>query len=102
MEFDMIALLNGTVLHTHPPERCAGRPCCIHHPSAHPLRDRPLVWRPDMGIMERVCPHGIGHPDPDDIMVRRFRIPGAHSCDGCCVDEHPVMWSADRRPGVDE
>jgi hypothetical protein len=33
--------------------------------------------------MERVCPHGVGHPDPDDINV----ILGpekVHGCDGCC------------------
>jgi hypothetical protein len=42
--------------------------------------------------MERLCQHGVGHPDPDHIdYVRRTRGTraawgdGVHDCDGCCV-----------------
>ena len=31
---------------------------------------------------ERVCPHGIGHPDPD----RPHHGGGVHGCDGCCKE----------------
>jgi hypothetical protein len=34
--------------------------------------------------MERICEHGVGHPDPDDLRVIRDRIMGIHACDGCC------------------
>lgn len=85
---DLIALYDGTVFRCHSASQCDGRTCCIHHPSEHPLRHQPLQWRGDMGgYVERVCSHGIGHPDPDDIMVRRYGAPGAHSCDGCCVGQ---------------
>jgi hypothetical protein len=33
--------------------------------------------------MERICPHGIGHPDPDDPAFKN-PIEGVHGCDGCC------------------
>lgn len=82
---DMIGLVGGTILACHGPSVCAGKPCCIHNPSAHPLRAAPLHWRGDMSYMERICRHGWGHPDPDDIMVRRYGYPGAHKCDGCCA-----------------
>lgn len=84
MESDIIALYNGDILETHDPDLCAGDWCCIHNPSDHPLREQPLNWRSDSGFMERICKHGVGHPDPDDIKVRlraSFRI---HGCDGCC------------------
>lgn len=43
------------------------------------MRSFPQSWRADKGWMERTCPHGIGHPDPDD----PFADP-IHGCDGCC------------------
>jgi hypothetical protein len=71
-------------VYTHRPEVCAGDVCCIHNPSNHPLRNSSQVWRPDKGIVERICPHGIGHPDPDDVKVRFDRYARVHGCDGCC------------------
>lgn len=69
---------------THKPGRCNGERCSIHNPSDHPLKDAPQVWRPDRGIVERMCPHGIGHPDPDDLTVREEPGGFVHGCDGCC------------------
>ena len=88
MDEDLIGLHDGRVLVTHPPQRCAGNACCIHNPSVHPLDTAPLHWRGDIGLMERTCPHGIGHPDPDDIAYKA-RVTGddgwgVHGCDGCC------------------
>ena len=75
----------------HDPISCAGRPCVIHNPSDHSMRSFPTLWRGDRGIMERTCPHGIGHPDPDDMEYIRLsrgdevaRAEGVHGCDGCC------------------
>jgi len=42
------------------------------------------------GLAERLCDHGIGHPDPDSLTwLRRVLGPeadwlGVHGCDGCC------------------
>lgn len=85
---------------THGPDRCAGRPCCVHNPSDHGMRDFPLYFRMDRGgFAERVCPHGVGHPDPDSLDyfaqqssldVGTFREErawlGVHGCCGfrCC------------------
>ena len=78
----------GEVLlsNVHPVSVCADGPCCLHNPSDHPLRDAPLRWRPGRR-MERVCWHGIGHPDPDDLAHRRASghpDTAAHACCGCC------------------
>lgn len=55
--------------------------CTLHNRSNHYMRKFPQVWNPNNGIIERVCEHGIGHPDPDE-------LPGAeiHFCDACCVE----------------
>lgn len=42
-----------------------------------PIRDS--HWRDDRSFMERICPHGVGHPDPDDEHADPI-----HGCDGCC------------------
>jgi hypothetical protein len=56
----------GRLNNTHAPEACEDRGCGIHdHPSDHPLKDAPMNWRSDRGILERICDHGIGHPDRD-------------------------------------
>jgi hypothetical protein len=38
--------------------------------------------------MERICSHGVGHPDPDDIAFKFENglddAMGVHGCDGCC------------------
>lgn len=79
----------GTLTNIHDPAKCAGRPCVIHNPSDHHMRDWPLNWRSDKGLMERMCVHGTGHPDPDDLAFhvengREWQ--GVHGCDGCCSE----------------
>lgn len=73
-------LVGGQVLlNVHDPSLCEGRACCIHAPSDHSMAEFPQHFREDRGIMERTCPHGIGHPDPDDPTLDTV-----HGCDGCC------------------
>lgn len=95
---DVITLHGGRVLEVHSASACAGQWCCIHNPSDHPLWNGRLNWRADRGLMERMCPHGIGHPDPDDMAhKRRVMTPaqyragawGVHGCDGCCRPDGP-------------
>ena len=59
-------------LRTHGPDECSGPFCVIHNPSDHPLADAPMRWRSDKHVMERICPHGIGHDDPDDATTARM------------------------------
>lgn len=99
-----------TLMRVHGRDKCDGRgvPCCIHDPSDHGMRTWPMNWRSDTGVMERICPHGIGHPDPDHMGYVRSLTPehecpdeypgdeggdcphphlewqGVHGCDGCC------------------
>jgi hypothetical protein len=87
--------MTGIVLETHPESRCAGDVCCIHNPSDHHMRDWQQLWRGDRGIVERLCAHGIGHPDPDDLRVRRDPAERVHGCDGCCV-ARPVRMDGAR------
>lgn len=71
----------------HHPSRCEGRYCVIHNPSDHHMRSWPTVYRSDKGTMERNCPHGVGHPDPDDLAYHKSEgraWAGVHGCDGCC------------------
>lgn len=94
-EFILDATVNkdGTVsfsvLLTHDASMCRGRSCVIHRPSDHHMRGWRLNWRDDIQLMERVCSHGVGHPDPDQLAWERAsgRDWGrVHGCDSCC---HP-------------
>lgn len=69
------------VSHPHDASACAGEHCVVHNPSDHSMRSFPTFYREDRGITERICPHGVGHPDPDDPTKDRV-----HGCDGCCAE----------------
>lgn len=65
--------------------------CVIHNPTLHHMQDWPTNWRDDIFLMERMCEHNVGHPDPDDIAYkdRKYGTAAAHAasvhgCDGCC------------------
>ena len=79
------------LVNVHEPERCKGQPCVIHNPTKNAMSDWPLIWRDDRvpGIFERICPHGIGHPDIDQRVFWRETNQewlGVHGCDGCCAE----------------
>lgn len=72
----------------HPVAACLGEWCCVHNPSPHHMVGWSQHWRADRVMMERVCSHGVGHPDPDDLeyLLRSGSGErGIHGCDGCCV-----------------
>ncbi len=84
---DVVKLENSKdTLHTHPSYACKGEYCTIHNRSDHSMRSFPQHWRGDRGIMERICPHGVGHPDPDDykLIGKSGYYEAIHGCDGCC------------------
>jgi hypothetical protein len=66
----------GVIQHTHAAHVCSGRPCPIHNPSDHHMRDWPLEHigkrlgqqgSRTLLLSERLCGHGVGHPDPDSL-----------------------------------
>lgn len=80
---------NAVLRNVHSAEKCAGQYCVFHNPSDHHMREWPTMYRTEKGLMERICPHGFGHPDPDDAAYHVSR--GAvwvtvHGCDGCCKE----------------
>lgn len=76
------------VLWVHRKKECKGQACPIHRRSKHHMRKWPQHWRPS--LMERICPHGIGHPDPDDLMADSWST--RHSCDGCCSVDIDITY----------
>lgn len=89
MKMEIAILKGGQHLMTHGPAYCAGQPCCIHSPTDHHMKEWDQNWRDDAYKMERMCKHGIGHPDPDHVAFM-MRVGAAdqsdlvHGCDGCC------------------
>jgi len=86
----------------HSPKACEGRPCVIHNLTDHNMRAFPtffryggMPWDIKPPHTERTCPHGIGHPDPDD-MAHWISIGddsmGVHGCDGCCQKSADENW----------
>lgn len=85
---DSTTYCRNALLQAHDESQCKGQPCVIHNPSEHHMSGWPLNWRDDKRVMERICPHGIGHPDPD-CAAHQERIGqsanNTHGCDGCCL-----------------
>jgi hypothetical protein len=82
---------NSVLVRTHTPDKCGSDEACVlHNMTDHSMRAFPQLWRGDRGIMERICTHGIGHPDPDQIPFWKQTKPKdwhwemVHGCDGCC------------------
>lgn len=71
----------------HADTQCAGTVCVLHNPTQHHMRDWPMLWRDDRKIFERICDHGVGHPDPDqDTYLLQRGDDMMHGCDGCCSE----------------
>lgn len=92
MAFDEYTTGTGQVVKVHAENDDCKNGCVIHNPTNHSMRDFPTHWRDDRGIMERLCPHGVGHPDPDGMeFIRKTRgekamyYESVHGCDGCCA-----------------
>lgn len=83
-------------LWVHAEGTCIGKNCSIHDPSDHPLKDARRNWRGDRNLMERICSHGVGHPDPDDIAYHKLLEadpdtwddpdPTGRGIHGCCAE----------------
>lgn len=73
------------VLRAHNVDACFGEVCTLHKRTDHHMRLWPQHWRQDRYMMERICSHGIGHPDPDDPKLLKSQYERIHGCDGCCT-----------------
>jgi hypothetical protein len=95
-----VELSSGQIIMMHKKEDCTP-PCAVHGPSEHHMKTWKLIWRDDRGIFERICPHGVGHPDPDTMAYLRklhandevLMDDGVHGCDGCCKPPLETAWS---------
>lgn len=69
---------------------CYKHGCVAHSPTPTDpanIGEWPYNWREDTGVMERLCPHGISHPDFDAANYATRHGNGwlnVHGCDGCC------------------
>jgi hypothetical protein len=84
------------ITNVHSKKECEGYHCPIHNPSDHHMMEWPTHWRDDRRLLERICPCGVGHPDPDHLArteriwgETRARAEAVHGCCGCCQKEHP-------------
>lgn len=70
----------------HTKNSCSPGFCAWHNPSDHHMKDWPKIIRMDRQdqLTERICEHGVGHPDPDTLAYLNNDWSGAHGCDGCC------------------
>ena len=93
LSIEAVELENTDIaLYAHLESECRGSVCALHNRSDHHMRDWPQHWRGDRGLIERICPHGVGHPDPDSLARLNDRglsaeavaAEGVHGCDGCC------------------
>lgn len=87
MMSDRILLENtSTYLDCHEEDVCCGGVCSLHRRTTHHMRKYRQHWRADRLVMERICEHGLGHPDPDDYtLTGRAQMGALHACDGCCA-----------------
>lgn len=65
--------------------------CVIHKQLDHPMKGQRTHWRGDRQMMERICRHGIGHPDPFQVKYwQRTLTPeqvAVEMVHGCCGDK---------------
>lgn len=63
----------GQLIFVHERDVCKGRPCTIHNPSDHQLREYPTFWDDDRKLMYRVI-DDVRVLDPDEIAYQKRRL----------------------------
>lgn len=89
------AIVNMLTLGTHLAHECEGRLCDVHNRrGTGPQATWPLNWRDDRGIMEVICPCGIGHPTPAQAeffdSLYEYEEFEAELVHGCCIKHCPL------------
>lgn len=95
-KLDLFTDSSGREWRVHKKAICADSYCAIHNPSEHPLKDAKIVLRSGSpfsskphGFVERFCPCGIGHSDPDSVAFYDsigYTGTDVHGCCGHCVE----------------
>ena len=88
-------------INSHDLEVCAGSVCAFHNRTDHHMRKFRQFYRLDRNAMERICGHGVGHPDPDDIDIVNGKSDGIHDCDACCI-RFATQDEYDKAMGIDD
>ena len=78
---------NELISHVHDRMDCMGPVCTLHNPTDHHMRNMRLHYRHDRYLFERICEHGVGHPDPDTRSGLGEYLADGHGCDFCCIDK---------------
>jgi hypothetical protein len=94
-------LESGQTLFTHTQGTCYGPYCAIHNPMPGPWAEWPRLWREDRNILERVCPHGVGHPVAEMYewaITNGHGYSLVHGCCGECVCSSRVAKRPTERP----
>lgn len=75
---------------------CEQHGCTVHNPTDPHHPTWPTRWSREHNAFMRVCPHGVQHPDQDEVAWRRrhrseWDVERAldHECDGCCSTPNP-------------
>lgn len=89
---------NTTLEDVHDDGTCFGEWCAIHNNSDHKMKTWPQYWRKDQCLMERLCWHGVGHPDPDDPKSKNS-AEFIHVCDGCCEGSYSHITINENKEG---
>lgn len=93
--WNKIASHGDATLLTHAPDQCGGRLCDVHNRRGEGEQSTwPLNWRSDRGIMEVICPCGIGHITPAQFQYLQAVLPAlevrVESVHGCCGLHCPI------------
>lgn len=77
----------GQAVRVHRAQDCVTSPeapwCVIHNPMPGPWATWRTHWRTDRKIMERICPHGVGHPAAEYYQRALSTLALDHGCDTC-------------------
>lgn len=85
-----VTIAGITLKNVHERNAICEKGCVIHNPTEHHMSKWKLHYRADRNIFERICDHGIGHPDPDQFPYWKATdqsYEAVHGCDGCCRRE---------------
>ena len=72
------------IVNVHPTFLCEGQPCTVHNRTQHHMRGWKQNFRQDNGGMERICPWGVGHLDPDSPGYQKRSL----AVHGCIMNPH--------------
>ena len=86
----------GNTYWVHKRVVCTGTHCAIHNPSDHHMKTWPMLVRAST-LIERMCGHRCGHPDPDSVAFFESVGKGhlsSHGCDLCCWSPRDILQDA--------